>query len=331
MSPPLCPHLTLHCFLGSSRCRLVLLGARHRPMSTFIAAESRLVLDDSVVARPFEPAAVSSKPSIVNAKDFLLQSPRGVYTTARSVNSYAIMDLSAHLARLATSLQGMQLPFESADAAPAEATPPVSKTLGLMRNPEHNSTWIAPVIRQSMAHYYRLVRDSGESNLGEAKITALITYSPAGKIEIRSHCEKLPQLSLSSCRVAVYGMPRKTASVKDSQWVLDRAHLESSKAPGVHEVLLIDSQNNIYEGLSSNFAVLKKDSSGTIVLQTAPLTTVLPGTVLKMITGVCASLGIPVVYEFPNVRDRHEWLSAFISSTSRGALCVSSIDFPDER
>ncbi|CAG8586222.1 8177_t:CDS:2, partial [Racocetra fulgida] len=114
----------------------------------------------------------------------------------------------------------------------------------------------------------------------------------------------------------VYGEPRKEAEVKDSQWIRDRKDLEASMRPGFNELLLSDSNtHNIYEGLSSNFFVVmyNPDTRLPIVI-TAPLHSVLEGTIRKIVTMICERDGIDLKFWFPNIDDVVQWEGAFITS-----------------
>jgi branched-subunit amino acid aminotransferase/4-amino-4-deoxychorismate lyase len=87
-----------------------------------------------------------------------------------------------------------------------------------------------------------------------------------------------------------------------------------------NEVVLVDEQGLVYEGLSSN--VLALDSTGT--LWTAPSETVLTGTVLQLVLSVCEASHIPVERLCPTV-DLLCRSSVLISSTSRLALPVEKM------
>jgi len=88
----------------------------------------------------------------------------------------------------------------------------------------------------------------------------------------------------------------------------------------VEEVVLKDHSGSIFEGLSSNFGVIK---NGKLV--TAPLSTVLPGVTMELILQCCEKLGIEVVFECPNIQQVHHWEGAFISSTSRMLMPVNVV------
>ena len=75
----------------------------------------------------------------------------------------------------------------------------------------------------------------------------------------------------------------------------------------------------MYEGLSSNFFVIRSDGS----LQTAPIDSVLVGTVMKRALNdwKCSE----IVFEHPKISEIDTWKGAFITSTSRLILPIDKI------
>ncbi|KAI9209123.1 aminotransferase [Polychytrium aggregatum] len=299
-----------------------------------------------------------------SAKGFLLDNTRGVYTAARSVNTFSIMDLPAHIQRLTLAVQNTTFDYEASESSQnspdstlvlgqrtsivheaasesqqrichALAEPALSKprvrtipVLELLRDPARSAEIILPVWKESMLQYYRMLTEHGQTALGDCKVTILITCDQHGTVRITAHCDRLVQPQTRDCQVCVLGLPRRSPSVKDSKWVIDRGHLEKAIQSGNTEALLVDPHGQIYEGLISNFCVIKRDPSGQAVLQTAPLSHVLSGTVLGMVIHVCSMLGVPVLFEFPKLSERASWLAAFLTSTTRGAFKISRIADP---
>jgi len=92
----------------------------------------------------------------------------------------------------------------------------------------------------------------------------------------------------------------------------DRRNLEEALAKDSNEALLLDeTTQDVYEGLSSNFFALDRNTK-TVV--TAPLDSVLTGTILKVVLNVCEQHKIPVKFAFPNLKHVDDWEGAFISS-----------------
>ena len=133
------------------------------------------------------------------------------------------------------------------------------------------------------------------------------------------------QVSFVSAPVA-FGAPRKNAAAKAVSWVRDREGLEKRKPADANEVVLVDDEGRLLEGLSSNFYALYDDGT----LHTAPEGMVLGGTVRKVVLEVCEREGIEVVLEPPSVNDADRFVAAFVSSTSRLLLPLAKFDIDDK-
>lgn len=95
--------------------------------------------------------------------------------------------------------------------------------------------------------------------------------------------------------------------------------MEESKLPESNEIILSDRFGRLYEGLSSNFFILRSDGR----LQTAPLDQVLPGTVMKRVLELEGDDNL--VFENPKIEEIDTWKGAFITSTSRLILPIDKI------
>jgi len=92
----------------------------------------------------------------------------------------------------------------------------------------------------------------------------------------------------------------------------DRSTLEADLSKDTNEALLLNEESqDLYEGLSSNFCVYDRKLQSLV---TAPVGTVLQGTILKIVVAVCDQGKIPVQYKFPNLKNIQDWEGAFISS-----------------
>ncbi|KAI9139200.1 hypothetical protein BKA69DRAFT_1087257 [Paraphysoderma sedebokerense] len=305
----------------------------------------------SVDYRVFETTPKSSN-------DFLEQFPRGAYTSARTVLLTSIMDLKGHMSRLSKSMSLMHFTHSnpssslSAGTDTSEVSEPTSVTAQLAhyRDSATISSIVVPTIRHALETYYKLnsisypVEDGHNEEIQETKVTVLCCYDfESNKPRTLVHCAQLSppgKNSLGKCKVA--GHPRKMAVAKDSQWVRDRKALEKLMDSHTNEVLLTDpATETFYEGLSSNFfAVIPKlplngKSSGfkDHRIATAPLASVLTGTILKIVQSVAESDGIEMVYDFPREDDliQGRWSAAFVTSTSRLVLPLERIEFLDGR
>ena len=99
----------------------------------------------------------------------------------------------------------------------------------------------------------------------------------------------------------------------------ERRKLEEEMNSDSNEIILVDEFGRLYEGLSSNFFIIRSDG----LLQTAPLKDVLVGTVLMKVIEEW-NWG-PIIYEHPLVDEIGNWLGAFITSTSRLILPINQI------
>lgn len=108
----------------------------------------------------------------------------------------------------------------------------------------------------------------------------------------------------------------------------DRSVFEGEMDQDSNEVILSDCDGRLYEGLSSNFFVINSEGN----LQTAPLDSVLIGTVMKGILEEFRGDNHHhhhLVLEHANVSEIRNWKGAFITSTSRRVLPVNRILLED--
>ena len=89
-----------------------------------------------------------------------------------------------------------------------------------------------------------------------------------------------------------------------------RDHLEQSKPGHVNEVLMCDASGRLSEGLTSNLFVIQDDT-----VLTAPLETVLPGTIQRLVIMLCEHLKLPFRFQSPEMNNASRWQGAFITST----------------
>jgi branched-chain amino acid aminotransferase len=117
----------------------------------------------------------------------------------------------------------------------------------------------------------------------------------------------------------VEGMARPNPLAKTANFVAARKALAAG-APGNYEWLMVNSQREILEGVSSNFYAFKDG-----VLYTAG-SGVLEGITRHIILHLAAQLGIEVRLDPIRVDDVSQLSEAAISSSSRGLLPVVNID-----
>lgn len=77
---------------------------------------------------------------------------------------------------------------------------------------------------------------------------------------------------------------------------------------GIEDIVL-EHGGALYEGLSSNFGIIKDG-----VLHTAPQGTVLFGTIQRLIIEACERRNIPIIYIAPSIDETMQCDGAYISS-----------------
>lgn len=78
--------------------------------------------------------------------------------------------------------------------------------------------------------------------------------------------------------------------------------------PSSNEVLLVDKNSNIYEGLSSNFFVVKDSTIYTAGEG------IIYGTIRNIVLEACKELNLKVVLQTPKLNEINEWKEAFLTS-----------------
>ncbi|KAJ1952758.1 hypothetical protein EC988_003378 [Linderina pennispora] len=189
------------------------------------------------------------------------------------------------------------------------------------QNLHHSGRWdsgfwqtlLVPLVRRGLDEFW---------GTGERKITVLIDET---RVALQVEQLHVPH---GSCSVQFAMGRRSNPEIKALDWVHQRARLEALIEPPVNEVVLEDG-SRFYEGLSSNFFATRPCSESRFGLElvSAPLDSVLLGTVMKSVLDVCKQDGINVAYE-PDV-ELERWSGAFVTSTSRLVLPVSRIVMPD--
>ncbi|XP_026190018.1 uncharacterized protein LOC113146549 [Cyclospora cayetanensis] len=123
---------------------------------------------------------------------------------------------------------------------------------------------------------------------------------------------------------------RENPEVKSTVWALERQELlreaqdiGAALSMPLEEVIL-ERQNSLLEGCSSNFLVFS-DSRKCVL--TAPESACLPGCVRGLAIKALSARGIKTVYEAPRWEEREtsSWKAAWISSSSRLLLPVRSL------
>ncbi|MFA7396394.1 MAG: aminotransferase class IV [Sphaerochaetaceae bacterium] len=99
--------------------------------------------------------------------------------------------------------------------------------------------------------------------------------------------------------------------------------LREAGSHGAFESLLVNSYGEVIEGTRSNIFACEENR-----LYTAPSELVLEGVTRHKVIEAAQQLGYSVIYESPKLKDLHRgrYSELFISSTSMGAMPISSFD-----
>lgn len=319
---------------GSLFCMLRSVSSRLRFVALLRSASAMLMTpSQSASASQFVVCIDgAAAPSGLTSKEFLLSSPSGAYTTARTCSrARRLFEWETHVARTATSVEAMVL----GEKQTRETAPPAaSALLDALATPAALRPRLDVTVASAMRTY---VAAHGDDT--ELKVTVLVSWDKAHETEqcaesssppgsIACHIAPLPPLPTSPVRVEVRGAPRSNALAKDSAWVADRAPLEAlmgaSTAGPLNELLLVSEAGELLEGSQTNFFALV---DGCVVTAGEG---VLAGTVRRLLFEVCEREGIPVKLAPPNLADATQWEGALISSTSRLMLPIEELYVPAE-
>ncbi|ORX44794.1 D-aminoacid aminotransferase-like PLP-dependent enzyme [Hesseltinella vesiculosa] len=283
-----------------------------------------IVVEQVNASEPSANAKYTIKETSLSFNDFICSYPRAAYTGMRTVNRKSIVELDAHMKRVVNSVSLMKF----AEPGKEEETDHVAHQLESFRDRDAFEEKLIPLLRQSLSAFYE-----HQPQATEAKTVVLVTYDhQAQQPCFASHVTELHQPSEDRAKIQMVNKARTMPSVKDTQWVRDRLQLEKDKAHDVNEVILIDDQNQIYEGMSSNFMAVRRRRSDELdrseyIIQCASLEHVLLGTVMKIIMGICGRDAIDIEWVFPTYQDARagKWEGCFLASTSRLLLPVETI------
>jgi branched-chain amino acid aminotransferase len=131
-----------------------------------------------------------------------------------------------------------------------------------------------------------------------------------------------PSEELVQTGVRVMTVPnsaRKDASAKTTDWMHEREAIERAIPPGTYTAILLDSEQQLLEGVNSNFyAILRGE------LRTAG-SGVLAGIAQQIVFEVVGDV-VPVRKDAVRMPDIPNLSEAFITSSSRGIIPVVQID-----
>lgn len=210
----------------------------------------------------------------------------GVYTVTNTYNTFQVLKFDAHLNRLEDSARRLN----------------ISLTL--------NRPQLRAALRQMIV----------ESDFGDVRFRITVPRQQPDHpiLSIEPFQRQPPEVYEKgvSC-ITLPDSARHNPGAKSTGWMHEREQFALPQ--GIYTGLLLDSDGNILEGLSSNFyAVLDGE------LRTAGVG-MLPGIAQQIVFEVAPSV-LPVRKEAVNVRDLPRLSEAFVTSSSRGIVPVVQID-----
>ena len=296
----------------------------------------------SIIASDLQPGVRTA----LSPGAWLEASPRGAYTTARTINhGRSVFELSFHIHRLATSAKLML------DSDVQEGQSGAEEIRHQYADALHEEA-IRPRIIAALQHAITAYYSSGEKlhNNNEVKLTILISWPNGNNTNssisnstmllptVQTHASAMGPPPPPPIKVHVRGAPRHNALAKDSDWVRKRKSYESEMGSDVNEVVLVSRSGSgtatatsaaaatagcIMEGLSSNFFAL---IDGKIYTADEG---VLKGSVREVVLDVAANQGVEVVLMPPRLSSlmtpSEGWQGAFLTSTSRLLLPIDEM------
>ncbi|KAL0477157.1 hypothetical protein AKO1_005930 [Acrasis kona] len=258
-----------------------------------------------------------------DSNSFLLDHPRGAYTTMRTLkdnNKTALFQYEHHIKRLIKSSKTMKEEQSQQDNSGSKDPNSPYKFDLLDDYPTFFKT-----VKDLTVDNIKQFKNSNQSGAVEdhdLKITILLTWLNYNgeRFDLYTHITHLPPRPTDPVLVDIRRGSRVEMKAKDSVWVEQRKSVTDNKTKNSNEVLLCEDDGNVREGSSSNFFVLKDDG----VLYTAN-EGILQGTVqILLLENVVDQLSQKVTFGIPNLCDLTKWKEAFVTSTSRLILPIHS-------
>ncbi|MBZ0285173.1 MAG: aminotransferase class IV [Anaerolineae bacterium] len=210
----------------------------------------------------------------------------GVYTVTNTYQTFKVLKLDAHLDRLEDSARRENIPLNL------------------------NRTVLRAALRSMIA----------AANYGDVRFRITVPHDQPDHLilSIEPFSPPAPEVYANGVHcITLPNSARHNPAAKTTDWMHDR---ESVKLPdGIYTGLLLDHDDNILEGVSSNFyAVLNGE------LRTAG-EGVLLGIAQQIVFEVASGI-LPLRREAVNINDLSQLSDAFITSSSRGIVPVVEID-----
>lgn len=215
--------------------------------------------------------------------------PEGAYTTFRTYDRFFVLNLSQHFSRLEETSQLAGHPVQI-----------------------HR-----PALKNILS---TIITDYGEA---ESRLRVTVDLSrTVGElyVAIESLSVPAPDLYQRGIETITEVMHRDNPKAKLSGFLAKAAETKREAGKDYEEILMVDENGNILEGLSSNFYGIR---AGKLLTAEAG---VLSGTTRTYVLGLAGELDIPVALEAVRQDEIRMLDEAFITSTSRSILPVAVID-----
>lgn len=255
-------------------------------------------------------------------RNFLKRYPDGAYSTAL-VRQGEIVDFELHVQRLSRNVSEMHQS---------------GRFKGLTS--EGSATTIASQVR---AEFIRLLQQSNTQDVSTAVVVMVATdVYPESGIREDERMRKPLRMAIyvkstsiedlqDPIKVTVVGPGRFQPGIKDTNWITNRQQIADKVPQDASEGLLQDSQGRLLEGLVTNFCVVRSQKgTSQMLLETAPVGTVLEGTVRARVLAAAHMCGLRVQETPPDPRESDTWSEAFVCNALRLLQPVHQLECPSE-
>lgn len=217
------------------------------------------------------------------------QIPDGAYTTFRTFQRYKVLGLSSHLARIEETARLAGYPIQM--------------------------TW---------NHYRSRMREVIDTFPTEGELRLRLTLDiseTVGDIYICVEPLHVPteQNYQDGVSVVLKHLHRENPKAKLTRWIEISREVRENIPAGVHEAIMVGENDELLEGLSSNFFAVRNGELWTCEEG------VLMGITRKFVLDEARKVGIQAHLQGVSVNDLDGLAEAFITSTSRGVLPVVRI------
>ena len=121
-------------------------------------------------------------------------------------------------------------------------------------------------------------------------------------------------------KVATFRLMRQIPQAKSLNYMAGVGALAEAKKQGAIELIHVDGQGNIYEGMTSNFFAVINDK-----LVTAKAG-ILEGITKRVVYELAQDLGIEIVERFPKTDEIKKFQEAFVTASNKEIMPVVQID-----